>query len=227
MDNDLIVENILKLSHSLSRFTIGGEGNVSGKINGGLAIKGSGCSLAKLTEYDIVFCNPYGNKIGPADLDPSIETKVHAWLLALTDINYVAHTHPINVLKIVCTDYIYEFANKRLFPDQVVFNGIKSCVVDYSHPGEDLYMNVLKSLNEFVYSYKQFPKVILLKNHGLISIGNTIDECLIVTEMCEKSAEIFLGSKSIGSCTYLNDKDIEMIINDDKEKNRDDIICQK
>lgn len=227
MNTTIVVENILKLSHSLSQFTIGGEGNISGKIDGGFAIKASGKSLSTLTENEIVFCNPYGNKIRSNDLNPSMETKVHAWLLNLTNINYVAHTHPMNVLKIVCTDYINEFANYRLFPDQVVFNGRKSCIVEYGHPGENLHNNVMESVNKFLFFYGELPKVILLKNHGLISIGNTIDECSIISEMCEKSAEIFLGSKLLGSCIYLKEADIEMIVNDDKEKNRDNIICQK
>ena len=40
-----------------------------------------------------------------------------------------------------------------------------------------------------------FPKLILLKNHGIITTGASVRECTVSTLMCEKSAEIFIGAK--------------------------------
>ena len=123
------------------------------------------------------------------------------------NIEFIAHTHPINTLKILCSELVEEFANNRLFPDQVVFNGIKSCVVPYVAPGIELAIEINKSINIFNQFNKYFPKLILLKNHGIISLGSTAEECLVATEICEKAAEIFLGSKLSGSINFLTESD--------------------
>jgi len=218
------MDKLLKLSHSLSRFVIGGEGNVSCRLKNGFIIKASGKSLIDLSEDDLVHCEFYGDRFNSNGLQPSIETGFHEWLLQQPNINYVAHTHPINTLQILCTEYITDFATKRLFPDQVVFNGSESCVVNYFHPGDELLNELINSVIEYRDRLGVLPKLILLKNHGIICIGSTMEECLISTEMCEKSAEIFLGAKKTGSINYLSVYDINKIENDKKEEYRKQLL---
>jgi ribulose-5-phosphate 4-epimerase/fuculose-1-phosphate aldolase len=212
-----MVYDLLKLSNQLSKYVIGAEGNVSCKSDNGFYIKASGKPLSNLSKSDLVFCNndcTYSSN----NLKPSIETGFHSWLLNNLDINFVAHTHPINTLKVLCSDEIYNFSKYRLFPDQVVFNGPESCLVEYFHPGDELVSAIKDSVNTYVSKYELLPKIILLKNHGIITYGKTINECIIASEMCEKSAEIFLGS--LFSPKYLSESDINKIVSDDKEKYR-------
>jgi ribulose-5-phosphate 4-epimerase/fuculose-1-phosphate aldolase len=54
-------------------------------------------------------------------------------------------------------------------------------------------------------------------------MGKTIDKCIISTEICEKSAEIYLGAKLLG-INFLNQVDIENLINDKNEKYRESKI---
>ena len=212
-----MVYDLLKLSNHLSKYVIGAEGNVSCKMDSGFYIKASGKSLENLSDSDLVFCNNDGS-YSDGNLKPSIETGFHSWLLNNLDINFVAHTHPINTLKILCSEEIYNFSKYRLFPDQVVFNGPESCVVEYSHPGDELVEGIKNSINDYINKHETLPKIILLKNHGIISFGKTINECIISSEMCEKSAEIFLGS--LFNPNYLSQFDIDKIVSDDKEKYR-------
>jgi ribulose-5-phosphate 4-epimerase/fuculose-1-phosphate aldolase len=212
-----MVYDLLKLSNQLSKYVIGAEGNVSCKSDNGFYIKASGKPLSNLSESDLVFCNNDGTYLSN-NLKPSIETGFHSWLLNNLDINFVAHTHPINTLKVLCSDEIYNFSKYRLFPDQVVFNGPESCLVEYFHPGDELVSAIKDSVNTYVSKYELLPKIILLKNHGIITFGKTINECIIASEMCEKSAEIFLGS--LFSPRYLSESDINKIVSDDKEKYR-------
>jgi len=213
---------LLKMSHLLSPYVIGAEGNVSCKVNDAFYIKGSGKSLSSLTIEDLVLCDMSGNAHSSSKNRPSIETGFHAWLLSNLDINFVAHTHPINTLKILCSKEIYNFSKFRLFPDQVVFNGPESCVVDYYHPGDELLDGIKISVNEYLLKYGYPPKIILLKNHGVITFGKSINECILSTQMCEKSAEIFLGS--LFNPDYLSNDDINKIINDNKEKYRQSLL---
>jgi ribulose-5-phosphate 4-epimerase/fuculose-1-phosphate aldolase len=136
------------------------------------------------------------------------------YLYKTFDIKYISHTHPTNLLKILVSDKIYKFANKRMFPDQVIFNGKKSCVIPYAKPGEPL-MNMIKiHLEEFIKKENFFPNIILLKNHGVITCGKTVTECVYATEICEKSAEIFMSKFKP---EFLTENEVCELLEDDKE----------
>ena len=153
-----------------------------------------------------------------------MELGFHTFLLGFDGINYISHTHPTNTLKILCSDMCELFSSNRLFPDQVVFNGVKSCLVPYAKPGDDL-TNIIKiNVNEFIDREGYFPKVILLENHGIITCGKTIDECIISTDICEKSADIFIGSLSLGKINFLTDLESKDLVNDKNEKYRQKLL---
>lgn len=205
-------KDLIKLSKSLKKFVIGFEGNVSKKHENGIIIKSSGKSLKNIKKNNFTFVSSNncwsGNK-------PSMEYKLHKWIINKFNVNYVAHTHPTNTLKILCTDNYNDFANKRLFPDQVVFNGSKSCVIDYFNPGDDLFNGLINGVENFIKKNNFLPKVILLKNHGIITFGNKIEECIMATEMCEKSAKIFLTNE--GKKVFLSEPQVHKLINDENE----------
>jgi len=104
-----------------------------------------------------------------------------------------------------------------MFPDQVIFNGKKSCVIPYAKPGIPLMNMIGVHLESFIKTENFFPNVILLKNHGLITCGKTILECIYATEICEKSAEIFMGKYKPN---FLTEDEVNDLLNDDKEKYR-------
>lgn len=203
---------------SVSPYCVGMEGNVSQKINDQILIKASGSKLSELTSSDIVTYDLNGNQIANFDKKGSMELGFHLGLLGYDDIYFVSHTHPVNTLSILCTKYAKTFANKRIFPDQVIFNGSKSLLIDYVKPGEDLWMEIRKQLDNFIYKWGIFPKIILLKNHGIITCGKTIDECIISTQICEKAAEIFI--KTFEKTKFLNKKQVYELLNDKQEKYR-------
>ena len=144
------------------------------------------------------------NKINDEKKKPSMEVSFHAWILkSFPEIKCVCHTHPTNTNKILCSGDIIDFANKRLFPDQVVRNGTKSCIVGYATPGIKLMQEIEKSVTQFIEKEKFFPKLILLKNHGIITVSASAKDCVTSALMCEKSAEIFIGAKTLNNMTTL------------------------
>lgn len=212
------MKELISLSHRLSRFVVCGEGNISKKIQDGFMIKASGTSLEDLSETDIVRCDFTGKQVDNFSKKPSLETSFHTWFMGFKEINFVAHTHPTNTLKILCSGDIKQFSENRLFPDQVVFNGQKSCVVPYANPGEELSEKIKKHVSEFMENSGYFPKLILLQNHGIICAGTSSKECIFSTEICEKSAEIYLGSRSISEkINFINPTDVQSILNDKNE----------
>ena len=213
-------KNVLILAKNMSKHCIGMEGNVSVKIKHSFFIKASGARLDCLTENDLVEFDFNGNQLDNFCKKGSIELDFHLFLLKNENINFVSHTHPINTLKILCSEFANEFSESRLFPEQVVFNGKKSCLVSYAEPGEDLKNNITEEVGLYIKENKEFPKLILLKNHGIIVCGKTIDECIMITDICEKAAEIFVGAKSLGNINYLTNEEIESLMQNKKENYR-------
>lgn len=213
---------MLKLSKSASHFCVGMEGNISGRITDtNFLIKSSGAMLGNLNKSDLLEFNLDGVKLSKTNKNPSMEIGFHIYLLGFKDVNFVSHTHPINTLKILCSGKSNDFSQNRLFPDQVVFNGSKSCLVPYAMPGEKLTNSIKKSVELFINNEGNLPSLILLENHGIITIGKTIDECIMSTQICEKSAKIFNG---LNQPKFLSQNEINEILTDKKEKYRKSLL---
>jgi ribulose-5-phosphate 4-epimerase/fuculose-1-phosphate aldolase len=97
-------------------------------------------------------------------------------------------------------------------------------LVPYSKPGDNLNETIKQNVNNFILKNNFFPNLILLKNHGIIACGKSIDECIIITDICEKAAEIFLGTIMIGDTTFLTDEQINELITDNKEIYRKQLL---
>ena len=206
------MDNLLELAHMLGSYAICGEGNVSMKDNDCFWVKASGTSLDTLSKADLVACKMSGVPFDSLGLKPSIETGFHAWFQREFDaIKFVAHTHPSKTMEVVCSEQIWSFAEHRLFPDQIVRNGAKSCVVPYSMPGKPLLEEIKKSVLAFIEEEGYFPKLILLQNHGIIVASTSHKECIASTLMCEKSAEIFIGAKVLGQTRFLSEDEVKEI----------------
>lgn len=205
--------SFIEFGKSLSRFVVGAEGNISCRLPGDtFMIKSSGSSMFCLTEDHLVTCDMKGTKVSSNPGRPSMEVGFHSWLYQNTDCKVIAHTHPTNVMKILCGGLSKEFASRRMFPDQVVFNGSEACVVPYATPGEDL----VKELSKAVTSYHSVPSLILLDNHGIICCAKDFKQAVTMTEICDKSAEIFLAIQDLKP-SYLSQIQISNILDHNSE----------
>ena len=214
------MDDILKLAYALSSHTICGEGNVSGRDGDSFWIKASGTSLDTLKKEDLVACHFNGVPFNAKD-KPSMEVLFHAWIFDnYEEVNFIAHTHPTYANKILCSGFCHDFAGRRLFPDQVVRNGRKSCLVPYATPGKELRDEVKKQIKYFVEEEGFFPKLILLENHGIVTTGSSYKDCVASSLMCEKSAEIFVGARLLGQIQYLTKHEIMAVDKDPNEAYR-------
>jgi ribulose-5-phosphate 4-epimerase/fuculose-1-phosphate aldolase len=118
-----------------------------------------------------------------------MEASFHSVIYKHSNNTVIAHTHPVNTLKILCSDRINEFAENRLFPDHVVFNGQQSYVIPYVTPGEKLAESIAQKIIEI----GGCPGLFLLQNHGIICCAKSVGHAIVMTEICEKAAEVFLG----------------------------------
>lgn len=206
-----------ELGFRLSSFVVGTEGNISKRTEDGFVIKASGKSLKYLDDDSLVRCAIDGNATQGQSNRPSMESGFHAWIYRNSGCQFIAHTHPTNVLKILCSDWVDEFATERLFPDQVVFNDVTACVVPYATPGENLTHRIDDAVLSFINTHGVFPNLLLLKNHGIICCTHSVEHAIIMTEICEKAAEIFIGAKLLGKSVFLSKERVSDVQNHDGE----------
>ena len=148
-------------------------------------------------------------RVDPASsLRPSIEVTFHAVLLHEFGAQCIAHTHPVPVNQIMCSNRAAEFASHRIFPDEVVLCGPRSAFVPYLDPGVPLALGIQRAAADYADQWGEPPKVILLQNHGLIALGKNPTDALRITEMAVKAAAIFMGACAVGTPVFLSDADI-------------------
>jgi rhamnose utilization protein RhaD (predicted bifunctional aldolase and dehydrogenase) len=231
------ISALLALSHDLGaehrNLAILGEGNTSTKLSSQtFLVKASGSNLATLAEPDLVECRiaPLLAMLDRADLTdqeieeelfasrvdagakkPSVEALFHAFLLSLEGIAWVGHTHPVSVNQILCSDRAADFATRRLFPDEVVCCGLASVFILYADPGLKLAQAIRAETIRHRDTFGAPPRVILLENHGLITLGGTPEAVKAATYMTVKAAEIFTGAASLGGPRFLTSGQAERI----------------
>lgn len=231
------LEQLLQLSHAIGRedrdLAILGEGNTSVKLGDEqFAVKSSGSHLANLSEAEITICNSapilalldkkalsdeelsealLAARVDSQSRKPSIETLVHAWLLTLPDVNFVGHCHSLTANQILCSPRARDFAERRLFPDEVVYCGPSSVFVPYADPGLVLAREIRDRTNAYMQEEGVIPKLILLQNHGIIALGSSPTAVLACTFMTAKAAAIFMGAAALGGPNFLTQQHVERI----------------
>jgi rhamnose utilization protein RhaD (predicted bifunctional aldolase and dehydrogenase) len=146
-----------------------------------------------------------------ASLLPSVEVTFHAMLLKECDVEYIGHTHPVAVNGVLCSSRARQFAENRMFPDEIVLCGPESVFVPYVDPGLPLGLAIRDGVRDYMQRQGEAPKVILMANHGLIALGQTPREILNITAMCVKAASIFTGACANGEPVFMTRDDISHI----------------
>jgi rhamnose utilization protein RhaD (predicted bifunctional aldolase and dehydrogenase) len=135
---------------------------------------------------------------------PSVETVLHALALRLDNVNFVGHTHPTAVNAILCSQKAEEAIAGRLFPDEIVYCGPAPVYIPYTDPGVPLARKVRDEINRYLDEYRETPKVILMQNHGLITLGKTPAEVENITAMYVKTARVILGAYALGGLHFMS-----------------------
>jgi len=228
---------LLELSHQLGNplrpMAILGEGNASAKLSGEtFIVKASGCSLGTLDEEGLVECRSkillplleknkltdaavdgtlLNSRVDPKAKKPSVEALFHSWLLTLPGIEFVGHTHAPAVNSILCSPRAAEFAVKKIFPDEIVCCDVASVFIPYTDPGLKLAQAIRTETEKFLQVYGRPPRVILMENHGIITLGRSIQAVLSAMLMAEKTATVWLGAAALGGPTFMTPEHVERI----------------
>ncbi|HVM61029.1 MAG TPA: class II aldolase/adducin family protein [Verrucomicrobiae bacterium] len=224
-----ILQALLRLSHELGNparpLAILGEGNTSARLSATtFLVKASGTNLATLRDTDVVECRSDAlralldqtgltdkevdaavmtSRVNPQSRKPSVEALFHAYFLSLPGIEFVGHTHAPAVNAVLCSPRAREFAEKRMFPDEIVCCDVESVFVPYTDPGLWLAQAIRKETDVFVQKHGRPPRVVLLENHGIITLGRTVEAVLAAMLMAEKAAQIWIGAAALGGPQFL------------------------
>jgi rhamnose utilization protein RhaD (predicted bifunctional aldolase and dehydrogenase) len=232
-------DTLLELSHFLGEenrhLAILGEGNTSARVDEHtFLVKASGSCLQTLTNDDLVACrfdsllpmldqdtmsdqtieeSLLASRVDPLEKKPSVETLFHAYLLSLEGVHFVGHTHSIAVNQILCSPLANQFATQKLFPDEIVCCGARSVLIPYTDPGLSLSKSIRYATDTYVKDFGCVPRVILLENHGIITLGKTSGAVKAAMLMAQKAAEIFVGAAALGGPAFMSAEDVDRISN--------------
>jgi rhamnose utilization protein RhaD (predicted bifunctional aldolase and dehydrogenase) len=240
------LQDILTLSHEIGLEDRGlamlGEGNTSARLSDdAFLVKASGTCLANLKAEDVVECRLSSllpllekNNLTDQEVDdallaartdskakkPSVEAVFHAWLLSLPGIKFAGHSHATTVNQILCSPRARDFATSRMFPDEIVCCGVASVFVPYTDPGLKLAQTIRLETAAFIEKHQRQPRVILMQNHGIITLGATWQSVLAAMLMTEKAAKVFVGAAALGGPVFFSHENIERIAGRPDEAHR-------
>jgi rhamnose utilization protein RhaD (predicted bifunctional aldolase and dehydrogenase) len=236
MHNTTLTE-LLTLSHDIGRedrgLAILGEGNTSARLSDDtFLVKASGTCLGILEAHDLVECRSAAllpllerDSMTDAEVDaallasrvdanakkPSVEAVFHAYLLSLPGIQFVGHCHATGVNQILCSPRARDFAEHRMFPDEIVCCGVASVFVPYTDPGLKLSQVIRRETEAFVRRQKRQPRIILMQNHGVTALGPTWQSVISALLMAEKAARIFAGAAAMGGPIFFTPQNVQRI----------------
>lgn len=176
------------------------EGNISVKHGDLVYITPSGQNKAFLTEDMIAILDMDGNQVG-GNHKASSEYKLHLHAYnARPDISGVIHAHPTYLTAYaLCGKPVRSDAYPELI---VVYGSIE--VAAYGRPGTG---DICKEVAPLL----QKEDVILLQNHGALSIGKTVFDAMNALEAAEASARILTIAPQVGRVKSLPNEECEAL----------------
>lgn len=199
-------ENICKLNIDLQRYNLvtWTSGNVSERLHDGKSfiIKPSGVSYEELVPSMMVICDLDGNVLD-GELAPSSDTAAHSYVYKhMKHINGVVHTHsnyasawaaiqePIPCALTAMAD---EFGGDiPLGPFALIGN-------------DDIGKGIVETL-----SNHRSPAV-LMKNHGVFTIGKNAQSAVKAAVMCEDVAKTVWIAKTMGNVKRIDQQNIDSL----------------
>ncbi|MDZ4723893.1 MAG: class II aldolase/adducin family protein [candidate division Zixibacteria bacterium] len=193
----------------------GTDGNMSMKLDDDrIMITPKGFSKGHLSPDDLVIVDTNGKKIQGSH-DPSSEIAMHLFVYKnRPEVQACVHSHPPYATAFAVAGIPLEI---DILPEVVLFVG-EIPLTDYAPPGTDA---VPKSLEPFIESCSAF----LLRNHGLLTIGRTLDEAMQRHETVEHYAKILHHARMLGNLNCIPPNDFARLEN--IRKKLDDVWSQR
>lgn len=199
-----IKSDIIKVCKRMyqSGFVAANDGNVSVKISENkIIVTPTGKSKGFIKQKDLLLIDSKG-KILKGNLKPTTELAMHLFVYQKRkDVKAVVHAHP---------PYSTAFAvagiglDKYILPEVIVSIG-KIPLAKYATPSTK---EVPSSIAGLIGNYD----AILLKNHGVVTVGKNVEEAYHKLERVEHFAKILYLAMGLGKVDELTDEDVRKLM---------------
>jgi L-fuculose-phosphate aldolase len=177
------------------------EGNASVKIDlHRILITPSGSNLGYVEPDDLVIISTDGRQLA-GDRRPSSEYLLHLGIYQHRwDIGAICHAHPIAATACAVTGLALD---QPILPEIISTFGIIP-LVEYGTPGTS---EVFEQMVDLIDRYDAY----LLKNHGAVALGATLEEAFNKMEMVERCARVVIAANLLGNIKQLPDEIIQKL----------------
>lgn len=185
-------------------FVTARSGNISCRVeNKKILITSHDCYLGQLREEEIILMDLAGN-ILEGDLEPTSEKRLHLSIHNhFNEYKIVLHAHP------PFTTAFFHYCDKlAIFSFEAKFYLGNVPVIPQQTP-------VVTDIEPVIASLEN-SNIVVLKNHGVISLGKDFKEAFSLIELLEEQAKVNLLIKRIG----ISDKRIEKKEKEDTEESK-------
>ena len=180
--------------------TVATSGNISLKTDNGIFITASGTSLGYLQENDIVLTDFNGQELtyGKASSEKLLHCEIYK---QRPEINAIIHSHPVYLTSFAAC---HKSLNDPIMSENVLyFEEIP--VAEYAMPSSiELVENTMKYLINH--------DVVLMANHGVIVIADTMQHAFSKLETAEYYAQVTINTILLGGAKNLSDNDVKNLI---------------
>ena len=190
MTPEQIKQEICEVGHRLydHGFVDANDGNISVKLSDNeFYCTPTGVSKGSLTPDMIIKIDAEGNKL-EGTLNPSSEIKMHLRVFReRPDVNAVVHAHPPVATAFTVAGIPLD---RYILPEAVLTIGdVPTCA--YGTPST---MEIPDSLMPYIQEHDAF----MLKNHGALTVGNTLTRAFFTMEEVEFNAKIMKYAMELG-----------------------------
>ena len=198
MTAEQIKQEICEVGHRLydHGFVAANDGNISVKLNDNeFYCTPTGVSKGSLTPDMIIKIDANGNKL-EGTLNPSSEIKMHLRVFReRPDVNAVVHAHPPVATAFTVAGIPLD---RYILPEAVLTIGdVPTC--EYGTPST---MEIPDSLMPYIQEHDAF----MLKNHGALTVGNTLTRAFFTMEEVEFNAKIMKYAMELGRIQEISEE---------------------
>jgi L-fuculose-phosphate aldolase len=196
----------------------GPGGNLSVRDGSRIWISPSGYPLDLIERDDWVPMDIARGQVERSEPRPSSEFEMHLEIYrARPDVNAVVHTHPPITIGVISAG-VREIP--PMFPDFVAIGGTIGAI-DYVVPcSPELAAAVRNEIRD------PSTSALLMRNHGLLTVGGSVREAYYRTEVIEEAARIFWVASSVGTPQVLTAADSAAILDLEAERYRQKLLAQ-
>lgn len=191
---------------------VGAGGNLSMRDGNIMYISPSGFDLQEIEDHQWVRVNIETGEVLD-DLKPSSEILMHLECFRKRqDITAVLHAHPSYSVGVSSAGHTIP----NLFPDFPAMVR-KVAYLDYMIPTTEVLANAVAGVIDDA-------DVVVMRNHGVLTVGKTMKEAYFFMQLTEESAKVYTIASTVGIPRVLTEEECQDLRNLSSEKYRSELL---